>query len=134
MDDDYNDDPHATKHEVHSTRCGCQSMFASSQDDIMSELFDIGETIFFTNNGWSGLVKVKLFSLEKTHALRNNVTNSNGDDIITTKEHILLANNPVVRYIPRSVPEFKQSAKTISENDIEKSCRPNICHRCSRIF
>ena len=56
MDDDYNDYPHATKHEEHSTRCGCQSVFASSQDDIMSELFDIEETLFFTNNGWSGLV------------------------------------------------------------------------------
>ena len=30
MDDDYNDDPHATKYEEHSTRCGCQSVFASS--------------------------------------------------------------------------------------------------------
>ena len=61
MYDDYNDDPYATKHEEHSTRFGCQSVFASSQYDITSELFDIGETIFFTNNGWSGLVKVKSF-------------------------------------------------------------------------
>ena len=44
MDEYYNNDPHATKHEEHSTCCGCQSMFASSQDDITSELFDIGET------------------------------------------------------------------------------------------
>ena len=44
MDDDYNDDPHATKHEEHATRCDCQSVIASSQDDITSELFDIGET------------------------------------------------------------------------------------------
>ena len=61
MDDDYNDDPYANKHEEHSTRCGCQSVFTSSQDDITSELFDIGETLFFTNNGWSGLVKVNFF-------------------------------------------------------------------------
>ena len=50
MDDDYNDDPHATKHEEYSTRCGCKSVFASSQDDITSELFDIGENLFFKNN------------------------------------------------------------------------------------
>ena len=36
MDDNYNNDIHATTHEDHSTRCGCQSMFASSQDDITS--------------------------------------------------------------------------------------------------
>ena len=85
MDDDYNDDPHATKHEENLTRSGCQSVFASSQDDITSELFNIGETLFFTNNGWSGLVKVKYFSLDKTNVLRIIVSNSNGDDIITTK-------------------------------------------------
>ena len=65
MDDDYNDDLHANKYEEHPTFFGCQYVLASSQDDITSELFDIGETLFFTNNGWSGLVKVKSFSLEK---------------------------------------------------------------------
>ena len=134
MDDDYNDDSHATKHEEHSTRCGYKSVFASSQDDITSELFDIGETLFFTNNGWSGLVKVKSFSLDKTNVLRIIVTNINGDDIITTKEHLCLPNNPDVGWIPSLVPEYKQSAKTISEKDIEKSRRPNICHRCNRSF
>ena len=75
MDDDYNNDPHTTKHEEHSTRCGCQSVFASSQDDIKSELFDNGETPFFINNGWSGLVKVKSFSLDKKNVLIIIVTN-----------------------------------------------------------
>ena len=65
MDDNYNDDPHTHKHDEHSTRCGCQSVFASSQDDITSELFDIRGTFFFTNDGWSGLVKVKSFSLDE---------------------------------------------------------------------
>ena len=52
MDDDYNNDPHTHKHDEHSTRCGCEYVFASSQDDITSELFDIGESLVFTNNGW----------------------------------------------------------------------------------
>ena len=124
MDDDYNDDPEATKHEEQSTRCGCKYVFASSQNDITSELFDIGETIFFTNNGWSGLVKVKSFSPYKTNVLRIIVTNSNGDDIITTKEHLRSPNNPDVGWIPSSVPEYKQSAKTLSEKDIEKITSP----------
>ena len=113
-------------------RCGCQSVFASSQDDITSELFHIGKTLLFTNNGWPGLVKVKSFSLDKTNVLRIIVTNINGDDIITTKEHLCSLNNPDVGWIPSSVPEYKQSSKTLSEKDIEKSRRPNICHRCSR--
>ena len=99
-------------------------MFASSQDDITSELFDIGETLFFTNNGWSGLVKVKYFSLDKTNVLRIIVTKSNGDDNITTKEHLSSPNNPDVGWIPSSVPEYKQSAKTLSEKYIEKITSP----------
>ena len=71
----------------------------------MSELFDIGETIFFTNNGWSGLIKVKSFSLDKTNVLRIIVTNSNGDDIITTKDHLRSPINPDVALIPSSVPQ-----------------------------
>ena len=90
----------------------------------MSELFDIGETIFFTNNGWSGLVKVKSFSLDRTNVLRIIVTNSNGDDIITTKENIFSPNNPDVGWIPISVPEYKQSAKTLSEKDIKTITSP----------
>ena len=62
------------------------------------------------------------------------MTNSNGDDIITTKEHLRLPNNTDVGWIPSSVPEYKQSAKTLSEEDISKSRRPNICHRCSTSF
>ena len=99
-------------------------MFASSQDDITSELFYIGETLFFTNNGWSGLVKVKSFSLDKTNVLRIIVTNSNGYDIITTKEHLRSPNNPDVGWILSLVPEYKQSAKTLSEKDIETITSP----------
>ena len=82
----------------------------------------------------AGLVTVKSFSLDKTNVLRINVTNSNGDDIITTKEHLRPPNNPDIGWIPSSVPEYKQSAKTLSEKDIEKSRRLNICHRCNRSF
>ena len=71
----------------------------------MSELFDIGETIFFANDGWSGLVKAKSFSMDKTNFLRILVTNSNGDGIITTKEHLSSPRNPDVGWIPSSVPE-----------------------------
>ena len=107
MDDDNNDGPHTHKNDEHLMCCVCQSVFASSQDDITSELFDIGETLFFTNNGWSGLVKVKYFSLDETNILRIIVKNSNGDNIITTKEHLRSPNNPDVGWIPSSVPEYK---------------------------
>ena len=64
------------------------------------------------------------FSLDKTNVLRIIVTNSNEDDIITTKELLCLPGNPDVGWIPSSVPKYKQSAKTLSEEDIEKITLP----------
>ena len=118
MNDDANKNPSIHEHDKYSACCSHQSTFASSKDDITSELFDIGETLFFTNNGWSGMVKEKSFSLDKTNVLRIVLTNSNGDDITTTKEYLCLPSNPDVGWIPSFVPEYKQSAKTLSEEDI----------------
>ena len=52
------------------------------------------------------------------------MTNSNGDNIITTKEHLRSPRNPDVGWIPSSVPKYKQSAKTLSEEDIENITSP----------
>ena len=124
MDDGDNNNLHIHKLDKHSTCCGCQFFFASSQNDITSELFDIGETLFFKNDVWSGLAKVKYVSLDETNFPRIIVMNSNGDDIITTKEHLHSLSNPDVRWITSSVPKYKQSFKTLSEEDIEKITSP----------
>ena len=63
---------------------------------------------------------MKSFSLDETNVLRIIVTNSNGDDIITSKENLRSPRNPYVGWIPSSVTENKQSAKTLSEEYIEK--------------
>ena len=51
----------------------------TSQNDIVSEFSKIGETLFLTNDGWSGIVQVKYFSLEETNILKIVVTNTNED-------------------------------------------------------
>ena len=68
--------------------CNGKSAFAKYKNDIVSEFFEIGETLFLTNDGWSGLVKVKYFSLGEANILKVIVTNTNGDNIVTTKEHL----------------------------------------------
>ena len=45
----------------HLKCCHGNYAFATSQNDIVSEFFEIGETLFLTNDGWSGLVKVNFF-------------------------------------------------------------------------
>ena len=101
-----------------------QSAFTSSKEVIKTELFDIGETIFYTNDGWSGLVKVKYLYLDGSNVLRIVVTNSNRKDMTTTKKHLCSPSNPDVGWIPSSVLEYRQASKTLSEEDIEKITSP----------
>ena len=86
MHDDANKSPNIREPDGHSACCGHQSAFASVKIEITEELFDIGETLFFTNNGWSGMVKVKSLSLDETNVLRIVVTNGDGEEIVTTHQ------------------------------------------------
>ena len=57
--------------------CHGKSTFTASQNDIVSEFFEIGETLFLTDDGWSGFDKVKPFSLNEVKILKIVLTNTN---------------------------------------------------------
>ena len=113
--DDDNKDHCTVKLGEHSKCCHGKSAFTTSQNDIVSEFFEIGKNLFLTNYGWSGLVKVKHFSLDKANTLKIVVKNTNGDNIVTTKEHIFSPSNPDIGWITESVPEYGQAAKLLLE-------------------
>ena len=103
-DDDIED--HCTgKLGKHLKCCNGKSAFATSHNDIISEFFEIGKTLFLTNDGWSGLVKVKYFSLDEANILKIVVKNTTGENIVTTKEHLSSLYNPDIGWIPESAPE-----------------------------
>ena len=104
--------------------CHGKSAFATSQNDIVSEFFEIGETLFFTKYGWSRLVKAKSFFLDEANILRIIVTNTNGDNIVTNKENIHSPSNPDIRWITESAPEYGQAANIFLEEAIEKITLP----------
>ena len=125
MDADDNNKDHCTgKIGEHLKCCYGKSAFTTSQNDIVSEFFEIGETLFLKNDGQSGLVKVKQFSLEEANTLKYFVTNTNGDNIVTTKEHIFSPTNTYIGWIPESAPEYGQAEKLLSEEAIEKITSP----------
>ena len=81
--DDDNEDHCTDKLGEHLKLCHGKSAFATSQNYIVSEFFEIGETLFLTNDGWSRIVKY--FSLDEANIMKIVVTNTNGDNIVTTK-------------------------------------------------
>ena len=63
--DDDNEDHCIDKLGEHSKCYHGKSAFTTSHNDSVSEFFEIGETLFLTNDGWSGIVKVEYFFLDK---------------------------------------------------------------------
>ena len=104
--------------------CNGKSAFTTSHNDTVSEFFEIGKTLFLTNDGWSGLVKVKYFSLDEANILKIIVKNTNGDINVTPKEHFCSSSKSDIGCIPESTPEYGQAAKLILEEAIEKITSP----------
>ena len=87
--------------------------------DIKTELFEVGETLFYSKDGYSTLVKITAINLDKDNLLRFSVIAANGDKHITTREHLCSPDNPDIGWIPSTVPEYQSAAKELSEEDIE---------------
>ena len=58
---------------------------AAYATDIKSSTFEVGETLFYTRDGWSGLVKVKSLHIDEGGVLRITVRTSANKEIQTTK-------------------------------------------------
>ena len=114
--------------------CNSKSAFATSQNDIVSDFLKIGETLFFTNDGWSRLVKVKYVSLVKASILKIVVTDTNRDNIVTTTEHLCSLSNPDIGWIPESTPEYGQAVKLLLEEAIEIITSPTHLYHCNKSF
>ena len=83
-----------------ASTCGCHHAHTSSvethsEPDTVLELFEIGETLYYANDGWSGLVKVKSFDFDENGTLQFVVTSlALEEDITTTTEHLRSPSNP----------------------------------------
>ena len=124
MDDD-NEDPTLSRTQCNDNTCRHHHAHASDASDTVLELFEIGETLYYANDGWSGLVKVKSFEFDKDGILRFVVTSiASDEDIETTSEHLRSPSNPDIGWIPTSVPEYKTASRTLTEEEIEKLTAP----------
>ena len=103
------------------TKCdGCESCTASNESivcatDIKQEVFEEGETLFYTKKGWSGLVNVKSIFIDNDYVLRFIMTDSNYEEIIITRGYLRSLSNPGVGWIPIMVPEYNPTAHYLTD-------------------
>ena len=83
---------------------------AAYASNVESSNFEVGETLFYTRDGWSGLVKAKALCIDEDGVLRIAVRTSVEKEIHTTKEFLSSPNNPGIGWIPSSIPEFRSTA------------------------
>ena len=100
----------------------CDSFALSS--DLQMEAYEVGETIFYSKDGFSTLAKITAITLDKNNVLRYSLRTSGGDEVSTTREHIRSPDTPDVGWIPSSVPEYSRSAAELSEEQIKEITSP----------
>ena len=71
------------------------------------------------------MVKSTAVFLDKDNALRFSVKAANGDEFDTTREHLRVPSNPDIGWIPTSIPEYWQSSRCISDEDVRKITSPD---------
>ena len=49
--------------------------------EVEKSLFEIGETLFYAKDGWSGLVKVKSLFIDSEDVVQITVTSTSGEEI-----------------------------------------------------
>ena len=91
---DYNKDNCTDKLGENSKCFHGKSAFATYQNDIVSYFLEFVKNLFLANDGRSGLVKVKYFSLDEANILKIVVKNTTGENIFPTKEHLRSPSNP----------------------------------------
>ena len=102
---------------------GCSSTVLAA--DVKQELFEEGETLFCgIDHGWSWLVRVKSMAIDDAGVVRFVVTDSNGKDITTTREHLRSPSNPGIGWIPSSAPEYNSATRCLTDEDVQMLCSP----------
>ncbi|KAL7542834.1 hypothetical protein ACHAWF_007261 [Thalassiosira exigua] len=102
----------------------CHHACATSRQSLSTELFEVGETLFYSKNGYNTLVKVIALELDDYLVLRFRVAQVNGDEFVTTREHLRSPSNPDIGWIPSTVPEYKAASLDLSDEEISRVALP----------
>ena len=106
-------------HVHHPDQCACHSATVDGSE-LTTELFEIGETLVYTKEGHSLLVRVSDVCVDSNNVLKIKCTDANNEEIETTREFLRSPANPDIGWIPSTIPEYAQVSKGLSEEEIQK--------------
>jgi hypothetical protein len=92
--------------------------------DLSSDMIHVGETLLYTKDGHTTYVKVEKVFLDDDAVLRIRVRTMNGDLLDTTKESLRAPEDPDIGWIPASVPEKRDAASNLSDEEISRMTNP----------
>ena len=92
---------------------------------VKTEMFEVGETLFYSKDGFSTMAKVSKIFLDDNNVMQISVTTADGTEIQTTREHLRSPGNPDVGWIPSSAPEYNQSASQLTEEQVNNIISPS---------
>ena len=105
--------------------CACGHSHAHGTfKDLKTEVFEVGETLIYSKNGYTSFVKVKAIELDDNNVLQLRVVQQNNEELLTTKEFLRSPGNPDIGWIPTSVPEYASAANNLTDAEIEQIRSP----------
>ncbi len=107
------------------TNCNfCKHAHTTENIELKTELFEGGETLVYTKDGYPSYVKVTAVELNDDKVLQIRLSEKGGDDFVTTREHLHSPNNPDIGWIPSTMPEYRTVAKVLSDREINSITSP----------
>ena len=119
------------KVRLEKTHCHCHSSQlipsvgdTKSKLELSDDMFHVGETLLYTNAGHTTYVRIEKIFLDDDRVLRFVVRTRDDKKIETTKESLRAPDAPDIGWIPTTIPDKKEAATTLSEEDISRMTNP----------
>ncbi len=97
---------------------------SASDNDIAKSMFHVGETLVYSSTGRTSYVKVKEIFLNEDNQLTCKVVSASGDELTATQEQLRDPNLPDIAHIPSNIPDYKELATTISDDQLKAIANP----------
>ncbi len=111
--------------------CHCHTSMHIPEDgeqqapaDLSSNLFHVGETLLYTKDGHTSYARVEEIFFDDDMVLRFRIKTKSDESITVTRESLRAPEAPDIGWIPTNVPEHREAASHLSEEELNAIANP----------